>query len=483
MPKKKSLDTNPGGTAVAEPEELTPELPTAETTPAATPIPQRKKILEAAAYKGMSIWQALERMNDDDWSDKMLYVLRVAPMTTNSATGEKYGSQLKGYYPKFNKADLESMLGGGRFKLWLNTTAGGNLKIATEEIPGAPKLLENEVLKSRSEEKTAAAPAPSGGMDLNGVKDLLRMFLEAQRQERVEAGDETGASALSESIKLVASGAAEGQRLIVDASKAPTLTDQLTTVRQLMEIATPKQDDTTKLLIKTLIERSLPAAGPVANPINQMKEAFETMKSAKELFGEAEAAASGDWKSTLVAALAPAIPQIIQTLRALSNRPPQVIVMQPGPNGQMIQVPQRATPQTLDTVPLDAGSAGVPPAPEVSAPSVPPSVPSVVNPAGADLLTGDPLKLRVVTMFLKGKDGGLVASFVEDVAPTVYNGLRQIDAGLFPGFLKNDPILAQIATEPGFDEWCKEFLEYMHEEEEEGEGATAPQTPTTAPVQ
>lgn len=476
MPRKRTLEEEAPGAAVA-----VAELPEVET-PAVESAPKVKR-LSIDDYGKMSMWEAMAQMNEDDWSNKMLYVYRSAPFTVNKHTNQKYGSIFKGGTPGITQEELQNNFGGGKFRLYLKQ---GKVTLcdAHQIVDGKPKLLPDELLMTGGDDG-ADTPAPTSDPNSQMALEVIRELLQERKDKAAAQGDVQQVSAINSAIGLMSQASERANKLVADANKAPSLNEQFDLVQKVMALAAPKEDKTMMILLSKLLERAFPAqAAPTANPAQQLKESVETLKSLKELWGEAEGAASGDWKTTLVAALVPAVPQIIGFLRQAANRPPQVIVMQPGPDGRFHAVPQRATPQTLETVPIEQ-----PPGVEVESHSResgnPPPAPGGPTgpPTGGDLLAGDSLKLKVVTMFLKGNDGSLVASFIENAAPTVYAGLRQIDAQLFPGFLKNDPILSQIATEAPFEEWCKEFLEFMHEEEEDGAPEAPPATPAAPPVQ
>jgi hypothetical protein len=73
----------------------------------------------------------------------------------------------------------------------------------------------------------------------------------------------------------------------------------------------------------------------------------------------------------------------------------------------------------------------------------------------------DWVKARAVQLFATGKDGDAVAEWLDSIDEQLGNFLGSMDADKFSQFVKDDPILSQIATAPRFPEFVEQFVDYF----------------------
>lgn len=468
MPRRKSsepLDNSDAGGAVAV---LDPEKAAEASSSASAPPLQRMKISE---YHDLDIWSARAKMNEADWADKLQYVYRSDPFTVSKHTKQRYGYLFKGGFPGMSEDEIARTFGGGRFRSYLTQ---GRVQLVNGYCEGRGKPIlrdDEELMITPLEDEPETAPSDFS----NPIIDkLLTAVLEQKRVRAEDSGDKETASALQRAIGLVADGAGKAQEMIASANKAPTLNEQFEMVKNIMALAAPKQSDfTEKLLLKLLDHSFTPAvAAPQINPVDNLTSTMELIDQLQDKFG---GAARGDWKSTVAQAVIQALPSVIKELggiaRAMQQRP-QVILPPGAFIPQHAPAPVAAVPPTFNVNATPPGMAAPPAEVPGSAPQAPPNgVPAVTTPAL------DAVKNRLVLMFFRGKGGDLAASFIEEVAPAMYEQLKGKTADELLAVMPVDPILAQIAIQDGIKEWVKELVDYIAEEETEVptiEPATAP---------
>lgn len=82
------------------------------------------------------------------------------------------------------------------------------------------------------------------------------------------------------------------------------------------------------------------------------------------------------------------------------------------------------------------------------------------------------VKARAVQLFAAGKPGDAIAEWLDSIDEQLGNFLGSMDAEKFAAFVKNDPILGQIATAPRFQEFVEQFVDYFA-----AESVNEPSTP------
>lgn len=463
MPRKRKLSADETSNGEVAPEVNQSSEETPPQASEAEPQPANPPRLKLEDYRGMSIWQAMERMTDDDWSDKMLYLYRVQPWTVNKHTKQKIGALHKGGFPGISKQEIERTFGGGRFRLYLKM-GKSTLCDAYAEIDGKPRLTADEELMvpDAPEQNGRAVTDPN----LAAVLNLLHETMEEKRDQAAAAGDKDSATAFNKSLELMATASTRANQLVAEAGKGTSLADTVATLKTLLEMAAPKGSDFTNKLMLTLLDRVVGQPAQAANPATQFKEMLESLRSFKELFPEPESPVGGNWKEMAVNAIPQVLKHLAEMVREQARRP--VILYPAGPNRY---VPQAAAPGgTAGAFPAglqgpvfvspssdgEPGTAtGIPQAPvESSAPNPQPPAPSPDSP----IAPIDEIKRRLVMMYYRGEPGDVAATFVEYAAPEMYKWLEGQTVETLTPLVQKDTILGILAREEGLSEWLKELV-------------------------
>jgi hypothetical protein len=451
--------------------------PSAEVTPAipATPSQSPQARLVVSDYQKMSIWQAFERMTQDDWSDKMVYIVRSFPFTVNIHTGLKYGSIFKGGYPGITEEQIQDNFGGGKFRLWLNMGKMTMCNAHAGPYPGKPKLLPDEdLMLTQHDGEEAAAPAADAGNEML-LKILDRLLNE--REAAQATGDTKSADSIGRALDIVTNAAKRANDMVADSNKPQTLESQVATFTAIKNLIEPKDKDEslTKLLITKLLDRAFatPAASATAaNPVDQLNATMDLVEKLQERFGEGPRGGS-DWKSLLIQAIPAVVEHLAQMAKTIQSRPIVVNMprnFRPGPGAP----PPGPAMIPVDALPFNPADMGGAPQP-LDEGEIPSPTPDTRNPAPAyELAPLDHIKRRLVAMFYRGKPGDLCASFIEDAAPALYEHLKGQSAETLLPFMQTDPILSEIAGQPGIKEWLEELVTFVKDVESE--------TPETAKV-
>jgi len=126
------------------------------------------------------------------------------------------------------------------------------------------------------------------------------------------------------------------------------------------------------------------------------------------------------------------------------------IVTRPTP---ALTVPATATPAATPAAESPASRV-------VAAPETEPATTPRVNVQPPTL---DWVKARAVQLFTSGKPGDAIAEWLDSIDEELGNFLGSMDAEKFSAFVKEDPILSQIATAPRFPEFVEQFVDYFSE--------------------
>jgi hypothetical protein len=439
-------------------------LPLATTTTEAHQQPSERKelakegaLLTLQDYKGMSLWQALQRMTEEDWSDKMLYINRVQPFTVNKTSGEKYGSLDKGKFVGWTEEMFRSRFGGGRFHLWLKR-GRDTCAEATPQWDGDIKLLVDEELKARL--LPAAGAQPAAGEE---TAKVVKMFLDEQRRQREEAGDDDGVEVLDNAIELMSKASEKAIEIAAGGRGNGGIAELTTAMKTMHDMIKPSEQISLKDLmefgLKVADKLTKPSAGQNPekphNPIDEMRNMMALMRELREESGGVAAAPSrDDWKMQLVAAGM----QLIQNLPA---------IMQQQRQSQLEQFQMMLAGRALHGQVGMPGMPAMAPGP-VGTPSGPAAAPAAAfaGPA-AGVAARDPLteiKQNVVRMFKEGDEGTFAARMIQVVNPMLYKALSTAPKDDIMKFIAQDEVLREIADSPDLPQFLKEMVQYFEEE-------------------
>lgn len=467
-----SLPPVPSDTGRQNSQEGTSSTPQAETVPS---IPTRLKLTD---YSQMSLWQALERMTEDDWSDKLLYLYRSDPWTVNKFTKKKMGAIHKGGYPPITQDEIARTFGGGRFKLYLKM-GKTTVSDAFLELEGKPKLSTEEELATPSETEVSSKGADP---NLTAVLELLRDTVEERRDQAVASGDKDAATALNKSIDLMSQASMKANEIVAQAGKGTSLADTVATLKTLLEVAAPKSNTLLDKLMPVLIERMLGQGAQAANPATQFKDMLTALKEMREIFPEPEASPIGqNWKEILANALPQVVKGLADIVKEQARRP--VILYPAGPGRYTPQPPGQQPPPAFPPGPQgptfisapEAVAAAASPPPEPGNVEAPPAA-SPVELANAPLQPIDEIKRRLVRMYYGGEPGDVAATFVQYAAPEMYQWLERQSVETLLPLIQTDAVLGILAREEGLREWLTEMVDGIAEAKtESGEEKKEPE--------
>jgi hypothetical protein len=114
--------------------------------------------------------------------------------------------------------------------------------------------------------------------------------------------------------------------------------------------------------------------------------------------------------------------------------------------------------QPLKVVPIDG--AAPPPAPAAVAPA------EIISEQAAAVAIDTFLKNRIVQLVAQQADPGMILDFIDGAAPQIGAMLSQATEADVRKFITQDPILAEIAGLPHYEDFLGEFLDVLHEEPE-----------------
>lgn len=402
------------------------------------PAPER---LDDSEYGKLSIWQAMEKMTPDDWSDKILYIYRIQPLSYKKSSGQHEYIQKR--LTPIDKNELQATFGGGVFQLLLNSVSSGkNLIKGQVSLPGKPILLEDEELKTRPQ-KDSVEPAPSTVVQGTSVDDTIKLMT-AMKDVASRTPQDPTPTALNKALELVAEGAKQGMQITSQQASSSAIS-----VDKLLELALksrePKEDPMMKNLIEPVLQRALNPPPPPKE--KSLKEWLDEMDALEERFGSRRGSSRGPgglWEviGQAVSRLADAAPELIRALRDSRGAGPVVRI--PNPSGASVpSLP--ATIMTPSVQPPHVASAAIPQPPALD--------PQII------------IKSRIVRAFVDGDDGEFIGWYLQKEAPAIYAALKGKTIDELKGFLSTDMILKEMLGKEGIDEFLAQILAYINEDE------------------
>jgi hypothetical protein len=400
-------------------------------------------------YENLSIFQAMKRMSPEDWSDKLLYIYRIRPMSVNRTTGvHNYIDKLM---EPIDEEGLKLAYGGGTFKLILNATnPSRNLVTGYAKVPGDPILRSDETLVTQPEKAPANGAGPAPGQSAEDVLKILSAAKDLVGKDGRPA--DATAAALSQALNLVSEGAKKGMEIT-----AVQAANSGVSIEKLLELALkarePKEDPMLKELIRPVIERALQP--PPAAKEKSLKEWVEELEAVEDVLGTRGRRSNPPdsiWSvlATAASKAAEALPDLIRALRSPAV-PAQFVrpVRYPAPGG----APPAALPPGI--VP-GSPSAGYP------APAGPPPGAAATIPIDPQLI----VKTRIVRAFVDGDNGEFVGWYLRMESPGIYQAMKGKSVEDVKTFLAMDPILKELLGQEGLDEFLEQVLSYVNEEGE-----------------
>jgi hypothetical protein len=398
--------------------------------------------MDESEYENLSIWQAMERMTPDDWSDKLLYIYRLKPMSVNKLTGDH--NYIDKRIESIDQDTLKAMYGGGTFQLILNKTNPTRTLIkATVKIAGDPIIRADETLVTPPDAKAAAAPGATvvQGTSVDDTIKLIGAMKEVIGKERPQ-DDPTG-KALTQALDLVATGAKKGMEI-----SALEASNKSMSIEKIFELALqarePKEDPMLKSLILPVLRRALePPAAPKEKTLKEWLEELEALEEVLGTRGRRSNPPDSLWSvlATAASKLAEAAPDLIRAVRGGMTpqfRGPQPVVAQYGPQ-----------PPTLPPA-----FGGMPP----GAPGHPANQPPPIDPL---LIT----KTKIVRLFVDDDNGAIAGGILRLEAPQIFQSLKGKTLDEVKNFLGTDPILKELLGQEGVDEFVGQVLDYVNDEE------------------
>ena len=395
--------------------------------------------MERDEYRKLGLWRAIQKMTDDDWSDKMLYVGRVVPYTVNRTTGQNYGSLHKGAFPKYTKAMFEELLGGGRFHFRLNSGKGSVCE-AIETFDGNLKLLENEALK----EAPPVAPPAAPTADIAGMFRSFIGYLEKEREQKERAGDQSNAQALAGAIGIIETAAKKSLEWREDALKNSSNQPSLTELIELSDKLRPKDQmspmDWMNFALKLSDNKKNPEPPPApVDPVEQLKKTVNTLRQmqADPLFAGAGISGKPDWRESLVLLLS----------KAIDNLP---ILWQQWRESQIQQFNMLMALKAVGTN-VHPGPVATPQPAPVAGP-----IPSAT--------VGDPfeaIKIKIVRMFKENDAGDFVARVIQLDSPMMYEVISKSSKEQIAKFIQEDPVLREISQAEDFGSFIDDLISFF----------------------
>lgn len=400
--------------------------------------------MEESEYENLSIWQAMERMTPDDWSDKLLYVYRLKPMSVNKLTGDH--NYIDKRMESIDQDTLKAMYGGGTFQLILNKTNPTRTLIKAQvKIPGDPIIRADETLVTPPEAKSGqvqGATVVQQGTNVDDTIKLINAMKDVVAKERPH-DDPTG-KALSQALDLVAEGAKKGME--ITALEAGNKSMSMEKIFELaLQAREPKEDPMLKSLILPVLRRALEPPAPAKE--KSLKEWLEEVEAVEDLMGTRGRRGNPPdslWSvlATAASKLAEAAPDLIRALRGPQFAPRPNVVAQPYGAPQPPMLPAGITGATAP-----AAASGQPAAP------APPIDPLLIT------------KTKIVRLFVDDDNGAIAGGILRLEAPAMFQSLKGKPLDEVKTFLATDPILKELLGQEGVDEFIGQVLDYVNDEE------------------
>lgn len=373
-----------------------------------------------------------------------VYVYRKEPVAT------------EGYLTKVHEAIdrqwLQERFGGGTFEVTIRNKNGKSHYERNIKIVGEPKLIERE------RPNAAAAPAADNPM----ANVLERLFEQNERlMEKLDARNApsppAGPSPAQESaVGIMAQAAGEAVKLVAaqvpkgDAAPPRPLMEQLGDIAKLAELFRPKEDPLVAKLLQASIERLLappPAPGTAGGLLSEVTQLTQLIAAIDALRGGGGAA---DWKAMAVQQLGEHIPDIVGGANSIMDK-------------RLAELRFKAE----TALRLRGAAAPGEPARPAAAPSPGPVLQTPAPPA-AGALSAEQIaafaKRRVCAMFQEGAHGAQIVVMLAGVGQDeIVDMLGKYTAEQIVGFLKSDPILAEIAGDEDFPAVVAEAQEYIRQ--------------------
>jgi hypothetical protein len=397
-----------------------------------------------ADYQERSIFEAMKRMRPEDWSDKLLYIYRLRPMSVNKTTGvHNYIDKLM---EPIDEEGLKATYGGGTFKLLLNgTNPSRTLVSGYAKLPGDPILRSDEVLVTQPEKQPNGATVVQG-TNVDDTIKLINAMKDVVAKERPH--DDPNAKALSQALDLVAEGAKKGME--ISALEAGNKSMSIEKIFDLaLKAREPKEDPMLKNLIEPVLRRALEP--PPAPKEKSLREWLDELTAVEEVLGTRGRRANPPdslWSvlATAASKLAEAAPELVRAMRG-GNIPPGGMRQQYYP-GTVTVGPQPPTLPAAVT-PITAAPPG---------PGQPPGAPVAIDPQFV-------IKTRIVRAFVDGDNGEFVGWYLQKEAPGLYGAMKGKNVEDVKVFLGGDQILKELLGQDGIDEFLGQVLAYVNEEE------------------
>lgn len=402
----------------------------------------------------MNLWDFMQELTEDQWSDYIGYLYRVEPRKVPTDR-RKYIAVV---VSPITLEDVKRLYGGKKFTLIFNRRHGSRqIMIYTErfdiEAPEIPQ--DGEIFEKDGPGGRQRSGAPGNGVDPNVLEGLTNLIsnLVAQNAEAQRTGqtfDPTAAIASAFEIQNKGTSAA---------------------IKVMAEQAGGGNSLDGKLMDR-LLDRAFPKDPPVqSNPIEQIKAVLE-------LTNELRPAGGGSGPESPWVALAQGIgPRLDPILEKIANiiQNWAVISMSKNP-AAMAQLGKAVAPAAAPAAAAPANaSTGAAPAPEAPAGVQP--TPEQIQKYNRSVII-DQIKRAILQTLFDGGSGDVAAEVAEKMDPEFAAEFAKILEKDIAS-LTADPILAPAVTAPRLAEFVSEFLSFFVQEAA-AETEAAPAAPEAA---
>lgn len=411
-----------------------------------------------------------------EWENLIAYLYRLEPKVKNRSDEP---SHILKFTRPIDEDGVKQEAGGGKFLIRLNLRNGltgrsTSVRTHTFWIDGPPKYLEGQTVQGPAPPPAAAAgngqPA-SESQIAQVLKEFAAAIKDKPTEESIANAMSTMKTAFDSSMKIVTDTASTQAKSMT----GNALLDKLVTtvIERMGAPAESKENPLIEKLMTAAVTRLLekpaaPEAAATNDPLGslgQIKELFDLdlkdlLRGGKQAdnpwvtlgFKFLEAAPTLLGQYTQLRALEGENALRVAEFRARYGLGPQPTPPPGAPRGRPIMVPP---PQAAEPTPIEfPAAAAAPGAPVPAAPAAGPS----------DFLSG-----LILRCFEEGDDGMITAVVIKRTVPDIAAMLTPLlsNPEQVNQFIANDPVLAQLTSEPDWPEFLHDFIAEM----------TAPRTP------
>lgn len=426
----------------------------------------------------VGFFDAVRKISSPDWDRYIVYVYRVEPSVRNNVGEPAFISK---HVQAIDEEDIRELHGGGKYKLILKDVRRDSSRTHMLRVEGQPKLIAGQTLVKPEVEPQPAAVASAAAPQRSDTAEIIQALREFVQQPPGGASQvELIMQAAKSSIDVVKQAAAETAR----SATGSAMSDKVIETLLLRAVDNkPASDPLKEKLIDFALERlGNPTPEPSVDPLKGLGIVKDLLgvDNLGDLVSLAGGSGKTDWKADLIKVVAPLAANIPAILQFMATRSEQNF-------RQALAIAQMRRSGRAG-----GDSPGLTGAPPVAATPIAPAVPitTAVQPTpGVEMFQPNPFLNAmddIVVFFEEGDEGEGAARFIfrkyQEIVSSPMIKPYLADAGKLGELAKQTPPLNQVASDPEFPAFVKNFVDGLNQcfTEYEAEGSSGPEASSPA---